>query len=175
MDCRNNDKMQSTKNRGKGVGTAKTKKAKIKIYVTVDNFQLHFSCIEEHVETGLCSKRDRRRQTLPVRQRCPVQNRTCYFWYIIYICLCEYEFLHRPLLGNFCWGQTEVPQRKIGPATSGANSAHASCINYYVAHYLAIFFPGLAIHVHAQPIFLSWKSACFCFWWSEFIPSPGTS
>ena len=76
MDNRNNGKMQSTKNRGKGVGTAKTKKAKIKIYVTVDNFRLLFSCIEEHVETGLCSKKDQRRQTLAVRQRCPVENQT---------------------------------------------------------------------------------------------------
>ena len=47
MDNRNNGKMQSTKNRGKGVGTAKTKKAKIKIYVTIEYFQLFFSCIEE--------------------------------------------------------------------------------------------------------------------------------
>ena len=80
-----------------GVGTAKEKKAKIKIYVTVDNFQLHFSCIEEHVETGLCSKRDQRRQTLAVRQRCPVVNRTYYFWYIIFIRLYMNSYV------DHCW------------------------------------------------------------------------
>ena len=42
MDNRNNGKMQSAKKRGKGVGVAKTKKAKIEIYATVDYFQSCF-------------------------------------------------------------------------------------------------------------------------------------
>ena len=40
----------------------------------------------------------------------------------------------------FFSGQTEESQRKIGPATSGANYAQASCMNSYVGHYWAKFF-----------------------------------
>ena len=47
MDNRNNGKMQSAKKRGKGVCVAKTKKAKIEIYATVDFLQ---SCFFNNLE-----------------------------------------------------------------------------------------------------------------------------
>ena len=52
---------------------------------------------------------------------------------------------------------------KIGPATSGTNSTYASCMNSYADHYLAKFFSGLTIFVHAQPDFSFAKKHNFLF------------
>ena len=70
----------------------------------------------------------------------PSEKSVCYFWYKIYIRLYINSYVDHYAAGNFFSSQTEVSQRKNGPATSGANSAHAYCLNSYVGHYWANFF-----------------------------------